>query len=162
MYDCNKDFDDSRRTYIMSECCQKFWQCLARSAQIGTDWVSNSGGLECHTAPRCLICANQTEDNILEKNILKIFCEDNICANSKKETVHANQSKENIEAIRLCWKLLCMSVRANTLLAPKVRLDDLWPKITIHPNSIQPTYSIEDDLSWTKMNWDVLRCTNMQ
>ena len=39
------------------------------------------------------------------------------------------------------------------LLAPKVLWEDLWRMITIHPSHrIQPTYSIEDDLSWTKVN----------
>ena len=45
------------------------------------------------------------------------------------------------------------------LLAPKVLLEYLRPMITnpIHPSHPLPTYSIKDDLSCSKTNWDDLR-----
>ena len=38
------------------------------------------------------------------------------------------------------------------LLAPKGLLEDLWPMISTRAIHLIPTYSIGDNLSWTKLN----------
>ena len=81
-----------------------------------------------------------------------------LCYNLDSFIMHLFEASGDIGSSHLClWSnsLHLFQVRvifSSSLKAQKVLLEDLRPMITIHTSNPTPsTYSIKDDLSWTKI-----------